>query len=89
MNRYEKAWRYLLNKLPNWKRLAIQEDIAAGKDSSFVSIFTQEVIKLAESTGSIPVSAKTEPKEELAAVAKDEIPPWHATNGANGDDYEN
>ena len=89
MNRYEKAWRYLWNKLPNWKRMAIQEDIAAKKDSSFVSIFTQEVIKLAESTGTIPAQAKTDSKEELATVAPGETPPWHATNGANGDDYEN
>lgn len=88
MNRYEKAWRYLLNKLPNWKRLAIQEDIAAGKDSSFVTIFTQEVIKLAESTGSIPATKETTP-EPVGATYEKETPPWHATNGANGDDYEN
>jgi len=84
MNRYEKAWRYLMNKLPNWKRLAIQEDQKAGKDSSVLATFIQEVVKLAETTNTIPTVAGF-PKYDLTeAKPLTEVPEWHKTNGANG-----
>jgi hypothetical protein len=84
MNRYEKAWRYLMNKLPNWKRLAIQEDQKTGKDSSVLTAFIQEVVKLAEQPGKIPMVAGLPEYDLTGAKALAEVPDWHTTNGANG-----
>jgi hypothetical protein len=84
MNRYEKAYRWLFNKLPNWKRLAIQEDRKAGKDSSVLTAFIQEVAKLAEQPGKIPSVVNLPEYDLTGAKALTEVPDWHTTNGANG-----
>jgi hypothetical protein len=54
MNRYEKAWRFLFNKLPNWKREALTSDLQTKNNSSLLDVFTKEVISLAEGNQVIP-----------------------------------
>ena len=46
--RYDLASRKLWNELPAWKREAIEEDRAAGKDSRLIQELAQAVIELAE-----------------------------------------
>lgn len=91
MNRYEKAWRYLWNKLPKWKRDAIEENMKEKTNSSFFDTFVQEVAKLAEGVEKIPVQAECRKMVMVNDIADsdlpDYVPPWHKTNGANGDDY--
>lgn len=47
-NPYELAYKELWDKLPAWKKLAVTEDQAAGKDSGVLVEFTKAVSHRAE-----------------------------------------
>lgn len=47
-NRYKDTYYKLFNNLPKWKQSAINEDVAANKNSGLLVDFIKSVIELAE-----------------------------------------
>jgi len=47
--RYEQAYCQAWDELPGWKRIAVKEDMALGKDSRFIQEFVKTTRLLAES----------------------------------------
>jgi hypothetical protein len=62
-NRYELAHLKIWSELPQWKREAIAEDRANGKDSPLLQTFAEAVIKLAEDTKIELTAPKTSNKK--------------------------
>jgi len=71
MNRYEKSWRFLWNKLPRWKRIAFAEDMALNKESDLFNEFVKRVVDIAEGVESIP---------ETPSYAEEYEPTFHEKN---------
>lgn len=91
--RYRLAEKLAFAKLEKWKQDAIIEDRKTGHESGLLDQFAKDVIRMAENMEIPPAGAKP-PKVkhgmpvEPFSDGKDHTPPWHKTNGANGDDYQ-
>lgn len=87
--RYRVAEKLVFAKMAKWQQEAITEDRQTGRESSLLTQFAKDVIKMAENMENPPPAKPTKAtKHQRRNKGKSfQTPPWHDTNGANGNDY--